>query len=37
MATIDGGPGYGTRVSVRFRLSDTLLPPAGHLAGEREA
>ena len=28
IATIDGGPGYGTRVSVRFRLSDTLLPPA---------
>jgi signal transduction histidine kinase len=27
-ATIDGGPGHGTRVSVRFKLSDTLLPLA---------
>jgi signal transduction histidine kinase len=27
LATIDGGPGHGTRVSVRFRLTDALLPP----------
>jgi signal transduction histidine kinase len=34
IATIDGGPGHGTRVSVRFRLGDALLPPAAGGSGD---